>query len=179
MSQTADLPSWMPSPEYGVSRVPCGPYFGAVLVPRSVGELLLMAMPTRLVRGVIADTLLDALVWLVPPGSLWPGEVPGAELVPAVHLPPAAWRSRRPVRWVVAPRGDCLTDPAALSAALLAHARADAGRCAACGGVPDYPAVLTGTAADGRMVSVTSCQVHVDELTVALGYAAEVARESA
>ncbi|MFF2374759.1 hypothetical protein ACFVUW_10285 [Streptomyces xiamenensis] len=168
----SDLPCWIPPPEYGVSRVPCAGRFAAVVLPRPVGELLLKAAPSR---GVIVDVAADVLVWLVPPGSLTTDAVPGASLLgpgDAVHVPPAEWRRWEPVRWVVPPRGDCLAEPAVLSSAL----RRLSGRvCVCCGVLPERPAVITGAAADGQCVSLTSCQLHADEVTEALEYAAEVA----
>ncbi|WP_432747583.1 hypothetical protein H7827_26165 [Streptomyces sp. JH002] len=173
MSQTADLPSWIPSAGYGVSRVPCAGRFAAVVLPRPVGELLLKAVPAR---GVLTDVAADVLVWLVPPGSLTTDAVPGASLLgpgDAVHVPPADWRRWEPVRWVVPPRGDCLAEPGVLSSALR---RLSERVCVCCWAFPERPAVITGAAADGQSVSLTVCQLHADEVTAALKYAAEVAR---
>ncbi|WP_432747355.1 hypothetical protein H7827_24420 [Streptomyces sp. JH002] len=165
------LPSWIPAAGSGATRVPCGRWFNAVPVPRATGELLLALVPSR---GVVADQTSDTMVWFIPAGV--PATFPeGVQLLghtDATYVPSADRGPERGGvwRWVVLPRGDCLTDAVPLLTSLAAVAGRVAERCVWCGGVAYPPAVITAAGPRGRRVTVTACQRHADDVSVLLRY---------
>ncbi|MFB4194359.1 hypothetical protein [Streptomyces carpaticus] len=116
--------AWMPSARAGSRMVPCGRWFDAVRVSGELGERAVAGLGMTS-RGVVGDFARGVAMWLVFPGVAdgWRlGEVEVWGAGQAVEVPPVSWvpGSGRGLRWLVRPRGDGLTEGAALYGALVA-----------------------------------------------------------
>jgi hypothetical protein len=113
------LPEWMPRTPGGVTRLRCGTWWDAVRVPDDIGALALEMLAGR--SGPVLASPKDSVVyWLVKPASAAGWNLSFVEVWGAAcWLPvPCPSPGARHVQWLTPPRGDCLTDPQALRAAL-------------------------------------------------------------
>ncbi|WP_059013528.1 hypothetical protein [Streptomyces specialis] len=119
------MASWLPPDGWGVRTVPCGRWWDAVRVPGVAGFRALDRLGERS-GPVIEDQVGQVLTWLVRPGAAERWSLAGVAVWGrgrCLAVPPAAWVngpwSGAPVtRWLIRPRGGCLTDAKALRATL-------------------------------------------------------------
>jgi hypothetical protein len=118
-SPVAEPPEWLPP--VGVRLVPAGRWWDAVALSRADSRVL-DDVPGGTGGGVLHDGVHRVWMWLVPPGA-----TPAWEPLPRVTVlnrpcqvieVPSLDREFGQPQWVRTPRGDGLTDPAALHAAL-------------------------------------------------------------
>ncbi|MFD5315245.1 hypothetical protein [Streptomyces sp. NPDC127098] len=136
MTTPSPLPAWIPRARYGVRTVPVGRWFDVVEVPGLASARVLGRLHWR--TGPVVEMQQRGVVsWFVVPGAAAGWEtLPGVRVLGHgyyVEVPPAGWcasprEGGPPVRWVVPPRGRCLTDSDALREALAATVRAGARR---------------------------------------------------
>ncbi|WP_346132418.1 hypothetical protein [Streptomyces carpaticus] len=156
--------------------VPCGRWWDALRLPCEDWGHLPDVLPGA---GVIQDRSDRVLVWLVPVGSVTDWRPRGAQVLGRGRLlpvPPAEWSTSWWLTWRTPPVADAVTDPEVLRQALagLPAASTDV-LCVRCGIRPPVPAVISGRDADGQPLDLTACQDHVDEVSVAMEYAGELA----
>ncbi|MDT0307415.1 hypothetical protein RM780_10615 [Streptomyces sp. DSM 44917] len=119
--------TWLPADGEGVRVLPCGRWFDAVEVYGAAGPRTLTLLGERS-GPVIEDQARGVLHWLIAPGSgdAWlPPAAPGIRVLGAGHqlaVPPAAWTRGPATRWLLPPRGTCLTDVRRLCDAMTAAA---------------------------------------------------------
>ncbi|WP_165956177.1 hypothetical protein [Streptomyces hainanensis] len=121
------LPDWIPPLRSGARTLPAGRWWDVVQVPSSTSAHVLGRLDAR--SGPVIEIQERAVVrWLVAPRATagWQ-RLPGVRVIGHGHyvaIPPAEWRASRdgapPLRWLVPPRGRCLTEAEALREALAA-----------------------------------------------------------
>ncbi|TDC22834.1 hypothetical protein E1265_14570 [Streptomyces sp. 8K308] len=140
MTAPHPLPDWIPPASAGARTVPAGRWFDAVEVPSLTSAYVLGRLDAR--SGPVVELQDHGFVrWFVAPRAAagWP-RLPGMWVLGHGHyvaIPPAEWcasptEGGPPIRWLLPPRGRCLTGAdalhAALAATLLAPARPGARR---------------------------------------------------
>ncbi|TDC15435.1 hypothetical protein E1265_26720 [Streptomyces sp. 8K308] len=121
-------PDWVPPLSAGTRTVPTGRWFDAVQVPSLTSAYVLGRLDGR--SGPVVEVQEHGVVrWFVGPrmAAGWP-RLPGVRVLGHGHyvaIPPAEWcasptEGGPPIRWLVPPRGSCLTNADALREALAA-----------------------------------------------------------
>ncbi|MDT0347644.1 hypothetical protein [Streptomyces litchfieldiae] len=108
--------AWLPSEEQGVRSVPCGRWFHAVRVVAADGRRAADRLGPRS-GPVIEDQAAGTACWLVAPRAADTWRLAGVRVLGAgreIAVPPASWTAGPSTRWLVPPRGDCLTAPGPL-----------------------------------------------------------------
>ncbi|MEO3751939.1 hypothetical protein [Streptomyces sp. B6B3] len=113
-------PEWLPLPASGVTRLPTGRWFDAVVVDAFDGVLAIGRIQHRS-GPVVEDQVADAVTWLVPVGTASAWRLAGVRVVGRgheIHVPSPGWHGV--VQWLIEPPavGDCLTGPELLHDAL-------------------------------------------------------------
>ncbi|WP_326597111.1 hypothetical protein [Streptomyces sp. NBC_01803] len=114
----AEPPEWLPSAEEGTQAVPCGKWFDAVRVPQRNGPFVLARL-NRASGPVIQGPV--NWFWLIGPGLGDDWNLPAMAVLGIgshIAVPPANSTAAPLPRWLLAPVGDCLTDPEPLRSAL-------------------------------------------------------------
>lgn len=112
-----NTPDWIPPARCGARTVPAGRWFDVVRVPGPASGRVLGRLGWR--SGPVVEIQEHGVVhWFVAPrvAAGWP-RLPGVRVLGHGHyvaIPPAGWcasptEGGPPVRWLVPPRGRCLT----------------------------------------------------------------------
>ncbi|MFD5320792.1 hypothetical protein [Streptomyces sp. NPDC127098] len=115
------LPVWIPPASAGVRDVPAGRWWDVAEAPSSVVWGAMARLAWRC-GPVVEDQGAGVARWFVAPGAAEAWALGAVRILGHGHyvgVPPADW-TREPVRWLLPPRGDCLTDAGALRDALVA-----------------------------------------------------------
>ncbi|MGK5530140.1 hypothetical protein [Streptomyces sp. URMC 129] len=125
MTTTSAVPEWVPTDNHGVRTLPCGRWFDAVRVSSNTAFYGIARLHDRS-GPVIEDQVQQILTWLIHPATAEGWCLPGVKVVGRgryVAVPPASWVKGSwwgapSTRWLIPPRGSCLTDAKYLHDAL-------------------------------------------------------------